>query len=127
VYDDYAHHPTAIRKTIAAAKEKARGKLFIAFHPHTYSRTRDLFDEFTTAFEGADCILIAPIFAAREPDDGVTSSEKLAEHIRATGVDARATTFEEIKEHLERVPDEGDIVMTMGAGDIYTIANELVA
>jgi UDP-N-acetylmuramate--alanine ligase len=126
VYDDYAHHPTAIRMTIAAAKEKGTGKLFIAFHPHTYSRTRDLFEEFTTAFEGADKVFIAPIFAAREPDDGVTSSEKLAEHVRKTGVDAVAGTFDEIREALETEPSEGDTVMTMGAGDIYKVADQLV-
>jgi UDP-N-acetylmuramate--alanine ligase len=126
VYDDYAHHPTAVRKTITAAKEKGTGKLFIAFHPHTYSRTRDLFDEFTTAFAGADKVYIAPIFAAREPDDGVTSSEKLAEHIRMTGVDAVSATFDEIREALETEPREGDIVMTMGAGDIYKVADQIV-
>lgn len=128
VYDDYAHHPTAIRKTIAAVREEKNPKrLYIAFHPHTYSRTRDLFEEFTTAFEGADKVLIAPIFAAREPDDGVTSSEKLAEHIRKTGVNAEAATFDEIEEILNRESEEGDIIMTMGAGDIYTVANSLVS
>lgn len=127
VYDDYAHHPTAIKKTILAAREKSPGRLFIAFHPHTYSRTRDLFEEFTTAFDGADKVLIAPIFAAREPDDGVTSSEKLAEHIRRTGVDATAATFEEIEEILGREAGESDLIMTMGAGDIYTVADKLVA
>ncbi len=126
VYDDYAHHPTSIRKTLAAIKEKGAKRLFIAFHPHTYSRTRDLFDEFTQAFAGADRVFIAPIFAAREPDDGETSSEKLAEHIRRTGVDAVAATFDEIAAVLASEPGEGDIVMTMGAGDIYTIADDLV-
>lgn len=125
VYDDYAHHPTAIKKTIHAARERTTGKLIVAFHPHTYSRTRDLFDEFTTAFEGVDKVLIAPIFAAREPDDGVTTSEKLAEHIRATGVDAIAGTFEEIEEVLGNEAGEGDVVITMGAGDIYTIADRI--
>ncbi len=126
VYDDYAHHPTAIQKTILAAREKNHGKLLIAFHPHTYSRTRDLFEQFTTAFEGADKVLIAPIFAAREPDDGVTSSEKLAEHIRKTGVHAEAATFDEIEEIFNQESEEGDIVMTMGAGDVYTVADRLV-
>lgn len=125
VYDDYAHHPTAIRKTLQAARERAQGKLVIAFHPHTYSRTRDLFEEFTTAFAGADLVLIAPIFAAREADDGETTSEKLAEHIRATGVDARAATFEEIEQALLEEAEEGDLVITMGAGDIYTVADRI--
>lgn len=127
VYDDYAHHPTAIRKTIQAARERASGKLFIAFHPHTYSRTRDLFEEFTTAFAGADKVMVAPIFAAREPDDGETTSEKLAAHIRDTGIDASAGTFEEIERVLAQEPQAGDLVITMGAGDIYQVANNLVA
>ena len=127
VYDDYAHHPTAIKKTIQAARERTSGKLFIAFHPHTYSRTRDLFEEFTTAFEGADKVIIAPIFAAREPDDGETTSEKLAAHIKETGIDASAGTFDEIEALLAREPGEGDLVITMGAGDIYQVANTLVS
>ena len=126
VYDDYAHHPTAIQKTLLAARERTEGRIFVAFHPHTYSRTRDLFAEFTTAFAGAHKVLIAPIFAAREPDDGVTTSEKLAEHIRQTGVDAVAATFEEIEQVFETEPKKGDLIMTMGAGDIYTVANRLV-
>ncbi len=127
VYDDYAHHPTAIRKTIQAARERTNGKLYIAFHPHTYSRTRDLFEEFTTAFAGADKVIVAPIFAAREPDDGETTSEKLAAHINGTGIDASAGTFDEIESMLSREPGEGDVVITMGAGDIYQVANNLVA
>lgn len=127
VYDDYAHHPTAIRKTIQAARERTNGKLYIAFHPHTYSRTRDLFEEFTTAFAGADKVIVAPIFAAREPDDGETTSEKLAAHIKGTGIDASAGTFDEIESMLSREPGEGDVVITMGAGDIYQVANNLVA
>lgn len=127
VYDDYAHHPTAIRKTIQAARERTGGKLYIAFHPHTYSRTRDLFEEFTNAFAGADKVLIAPIFAAREADDGETTSEKLAAHIKATGVDASAGTFDEIETLLTVEPGEGDLIITMGAGDIYRVATKLVA
>lgn len=126
VYDDYAHHPTAIRKTIQAARERTSGKLFIAFHPHTYSRTRDLFDEFTTAFTGADKVIVAPIFAAREPDDGVTTNAKLAEYITKAGVDATAGTFDEIETMLSREAGEGDVVITMGAGDIYQVANRIV-
>ncbi len=126
VYDDYAHHPTAIRKTIAELREKTEGKIFVAFHPHLYSRTRDLLPEFATAFAGADEVIIAPIYAAREIDDGSVSNASLAERISTEGVKARSGTFEEIERILEEEPAGGDIVMTMGAGDIYKVADRLV-
>lgn len=127
VYDDYAHHPTAIRETLRALKEKIEGKVFVAFHPHLYSRTSDLLDGFSRAFVDADEVLIAPIFAARETDDGTVSNEILAERIRAEGGRARALSFEEIEEVLRTEPKKGDVIMTMGAGDIYKVANALVA
>jgi UDP-N-acetylmuramate--alanine ligase len=127
VYDDYAHHPTAIRATLEALRAKATGKIYIAFHPHLYSRTRDLLDEFAVAFENADRVLIAPIYPAREVDDGSISSEILAERIRAAGTDAVALgSFETIEEALGEA-GAGDIIMTMGAGDIYKVADKLVA
>ena len=127
VYDDYAHHPTAVKETLHALRAKVKGKIFVAFHPHLYSRTKDLLDEFAAAFADADEVLIAPIYAAREVDDGSISSEILAERIRATGTTARAATFAEIEEVLNTEPAEGDVVMTMGAGDIYKVADALVA
>lgn len=127
VYDDYAHHPTAIRETLRALREKTQtlGRIFVAFHPHLYSRTRDLLDGFARAFGDADRVLIAPIFAAREIDDGTVSSELLAARIRAEGVDARAATFAEIERVLADEPAAGDVIMTMGAGDIYKVADIL--
>lgn len=127
VYDDYAHHPTAIAKTIVELRQKTEGKIFVAFHPHLYSRTRDLLPEFAAAFAGADEVLIAPIYAAREIDDGTVSNEILADRIKDEGVEARAGTFEEIEGILRSEPRAGDIVMTMGAGDIYKVADVLVA
>jgi len=125
VYDDYAHHPTAVRETLRALRAKTKGKVLVAFHPHLYSRTHDLLDGFATAFADADKVFIAPIYAAREVDDGSISSEILAERIRATGVDATALDFETIeKAFAEAGP--GDVVMTMGAGDIYKVADALV-
>ena len=126
VYDDYAHHPTAVKETLHAVRAKASGKVFVAFHPHLYSRTRDLLDEFSTAFADADEVLVAPIYAARETDDGTISSEILAERIRATGTNATALDFSAIEKRLQEV-GSGDIIMTMGAGDIYKIADALVA
>ena len=131
VYDDYAHHPTAVRATLEALRDKLRkaspcGKIFVAFHPHLYSRTRDLLDEFATAFGSADKVFIAPIFAARETDDGTISNEILAERIRAHSVDAVALDFEGIEQAFAEA-GLGDAIITMGAGDIYKVADALVA
>ncbi len=126
VYDDYAHHPTAVASTLRALREKTFGRIFIAFHPHLYSRTRDLFDDFARAFRDADEVLVAPIYAAREEDDGSISSEKLAKAISAHGTRARAAAFAEIETALAREAKAGDAVMTMGAGDIYKVADALV-
>ncbi len=127
VYDDYAHHPTAIRATLKALRGKVRGNIIVAFHPHLYSRTRDLLDEFAAAFSDADQVLVAPIYAAREEDDGSISSEMLAERIRATGTDAVALdSFDAVKQALDATKQD-DTIMTMGAGDIYRVADALVA
>jgi len=127
VYDDYAHHPTAIKETLRAFRAKTKGKVFVAFHPHLYSRTKDLFEEFSAAFTDADEVLIAPIYAARETDDGTVSSAMLAEAIAKNGVLTRAATFAEIENELEAKPRAGDAVICMGAGDIYKVADRLVA
>jgi UDP-N-acetylmuramate--alanine ligase len=125
VYDDYAHHPTAVKATLEALRAKVTGKIIVAFHPHLYSRTRDLLDEFATAFSDADKVFIAPIYAAREVDDGSISSEILAERIRGTGTRAVALDFSATEKALEEAgPD--DTIMTMGAGDIYKVADALV-
>ncbi|MEK7135652.1 MAG: Mur ligase domain-containing protein [Patescibacteria group bacterium] len=126
VYDDYAHHPTAVKETLKALRAKTNGKIIVAFHPHLYSRTRDLLDEFAVAFSDADKAFIAPIYAAREVDDGTISSEILAERIRATGIDATALDLDVIEKKLADA-EKGDTVITMGAGDIYKVANALVA
>lgn len=126
VYDDYAHHPTAVMVTLKALREKVSGKIIVAFHPHLYSRTRDLLPEFADAFGNADRVLIAPIFAARETNDGSVSSDTLAQLIRAKGIDASALDFDAIEMEL-REAKTGDTIMTMGAGDIYKIADRLVA
>lgn len=126
VYDDYAHHPTAVHKTITELRAKSAGKVFVAFHPHLFSRTRDLLDDFATAFEGADRVLIAPIFAARELDDGTVSSDILAARIRENGISADALSLEEIQDVLESEPGDQDFIMTMGAGNIYKIADQIV-
>ncbi len=126
VYDDYAHHPTAIRKTLDALREKTKGRIFLAFHPHLFSRTRDLFSDFALALSHADEVLIAPIYSAREIDDGSVSNESLARAVFALGKNARACTFKEIEHILLEEPARGDVIMTMGAGDIYKVANTII-
>lgn len=128
VYDDYAHHPTAIRVTLAAARKKFPDrKLVVAFHPHLYTRTRDLMEEFARAFSDADEVLVAPIYPAREnPIPGVTA-EALAAKISAQGV--RATGFAQmadVEKRLEELSAPDAILVTMGAGDIYRVADDLV-
>ncbi len=126
VYDDYAHHPTAIRATLTELRARTKGKVFVAFHPHLYSRTRDLLEGFGGAFKDADYVLLPPIYAAREVDDGSMSSEILAERIISNGTQATALpSFEAIQEALG-VAGPDDAIMTMGAGDIYKVADELV-
>ncbi|MBP9816779.1 MAG: UDP-N-acetylmuramate--L-alanine ligase [Candidatus Pacebacteria bacterium] len=127
VYDDYAHHPTAVRKTLAELRKRAKGRIYVAFHPHLFSRTKDLLTDFSTAFTDADRVIIAPIYAAREVGDGSITSVLLAERIEKNGTDAKAGDFLEIRRYLETEPTKGDIIMTMGAGDIYKVADQLVA
>ncbi len=127
LYDDYAHHPTAIKATLAELRKKTKGKIIVAFHPHLYSRTRDLLPEFATAFKDANEVIVAPIYAAREIDEGTVSNYSLAQHIKEQGVDARGLdSFDEIEKALTLWGGEGDVIMTMGAGDIYKVADRLV-
>ncbi len=126
VYDDYAHHPTAIRATVLAAREKfPEKKIIVAFHPHLYSRTRSLMQDFGRSLAEADESLIAPIYAAREtPDPGVTN-ESVAETTRRYGGTSDAfESFDLIREKLLRY-DDRHLIITMGAGDIYKVAEQI--
>ena len=132
VYDDYAHHPTAIRKTIEAARKKFPDKkIVIAFHPHLYSRTRDLMDDFAKALSLADEVVLAPIYAAREnPVPGV-SSEALAEKVAAVGTSARAfASPHDVYLYFTttncKLLTNNYLIITMGAGDIYKVAEQLI-
>lgn len=127
VIDDYAHHPTEIKATLKAAKEFEHNKLWCVFQPHTYTRTKTLWEEFVGAFDDADELILADIYPAREEFDGVTRSEDLAADIKKRGVNARfAGSFEEIEQILKNEVQEGDMVFTVGAGDVYKIGEALV-
>lgn len=126
VYDDYAHHPTAIEKTIEAAREaNPEKKIIVAFHPHTYSRTRSLMQEFGSALAKADESIVAPIYAAREEHDPAVTNEVLADVARRHGGNAIALdSFDAIREKLLSY-DDRHLVITMGAGDIYKVAEQI--
>lgn len=127
VYDDYAHHPTAVAATLAEVRAITSGKVIVAFHPHLYSRTRDLLPGFAHAFADADHVIIAPIYAAREIDDGTVSHQSLAAEIAKSGVDAIALdSFDAISANLKEWGGPGDTIILMGAGDIYKVAKTLV-
>ena len=126
VIDDYAHHPTEIKATLTAAKKFPHNKIWCVFQPHTYSRTRTLWKEFTEAFDNADELILTHIYAAREKSDGVTKPENLAEDIKKRGQSVRyIETFEDIAKFLTENVREGDIVFTMGAGNVVDI-NKLI-
>lgn len=126
VFDDYAHHPTAIEKTIEAARERFPEKrVVVAFHPHTYSRTRSLLNEFALALAKADYAIVAPIYAAREEVDPAISHSVLAERSMMNGGDVDAMdSFDEIRGALLK-EGEGTLIITMGAGDIYKVAEQI--
>lgn len=122
VIDDYAHHPTEIKAALAAAKTVQHRTTWCVFQPHTYSRTRDLFEQFGEAFADADEIIIADIYAAREVDDGTVSAAMLADRIAETGKSARYVgDFDAIRAYLETHCKPGDLLMTIGAGDVLKI------
>lgn len=122
VYDDYAHHPTAVTKTIAAARERFPGKrIVVAFHPHQHSRTETFLHEFAQALDTADRAIVAPIYEARTETTHTVSNHSLAEagnHVEAMD------SFDEIRDVLLAEPD-GTLIITMGAGDIYKVAEQL--
>lgn len=122
VVDDYAHHPTEIRATLAAARTRFPGrKVWAVFQPHTYSRTALLLSEFARAFRDADHVLITETFAAREADSqGVSSRDILA---RMSHPDARyAPSLEAATAVLRHETRPGDVVLTLGAGDVWKVA-----
>lgn len=128
VVDDYAHHPTEIGVTLKAARQTQPKRLLCVFQPHRYTRTKLLFDEFCQCFTDCDQLILTDIYAAsEEPIPGV-SSMHLAEGIKAaTGQDVLYIgKLAKAEEYLEREVRPGDLVMTIGAGDVFKIGEELV-
>ncbi|MBC2721229.1 UDP-N-acetylmuramate--L-alanine ligase [Desulfosporosinus sp.] len=130
IVDDYAHHPTEIRTTLEGARLSFPDRRIRAiFQPHTFSRTEKLLLEFSQAFEGADEVVIADIFAsARELEHHTVSAPNLAEMILQQGVQARYIgTLDDIKVYLNQTLAPEDLVLTLGAGDIYKVGLEIVS
>lgn len=127
IIDDYAHHPTEISCTLETAKKITPGRLFVAFQPHTYSRTLLLLDEFEKAFDCADDIIITDIYAAREKDNGRIHAKDLVKRLQDRGKAVRyIPEFSDIAAVLERELASGDTLITMGAGSIYQVADLLL-
>ncbi|MCR5790763.1 MAG: UDP-N-acetylmuramate--L-alanine ligase [Lachnospiraceae bacterium] len=129
VIDDYAHHPTEIRATLAAAENYPHNRLWCVFQPHTYSRTKSLFSEFVDALSLADHVILADIYAAREQDTLGMSSQLLMEEINRKTGDDRAryfNSFDRIEAFLLAECTEGDLILTMGAGDIYKVGETIL-
>lgn len=130
IYDDYAHHPTEVRATLQAARGWFQHQRILAlFQPHTYSRTKALFGDFASAFTEADIVLITPIFAsAREEADPAVSAHKLAEQIRSQ-TKAQVHYFpslEHVEEWLSGCLGTDDVLLTMGAGNVYRVGERLI-
>ncbi len=127
IIDDYAHHPTEIAATLKAAGAYPHNTLWCVFQPHTYSRTKALRPEFVEALTLADKVVLADIYAAREPNTNEISSEMLCEDLRNAGKDAYYfPSFEEIEKFLLKNCVNGDLLITMGAGDIVKVGNSLL-
>ncbi|MEE1047043.1 MAG: cyanophycin synthetase, partial [Clostridia bacterium] len=123
VIDDYAHHPTEIRATLETAKKMTKNKVWVAFQPHTYSRTKALLDEFAEVLPIADRVLICDVFPAREEYDGTIHSCDLAMKIDGA---VYMNDMEAMERYLRANLEENDMLITMGAGDVYKIAYNIV-
>lgn len=127
IVDDYAHHPTEIEATLKAAMHYPHEKVWCIFQPHTYTRTKAFFHEFAQALSHADHLILADIYAARETDTLGISSADLAEEVKKLGTDTHYfASFTEIENFVKANCHAGDLLITMGAGDIVTVGEDLL-
>ncbi|MHB0856689.1 MAG: UDP-N-acetylmuramate--L-alanine ligase [Anaerolineae bacterium] len=126
VIDDYAHHPTKVRATLAAARGRYPGRrLWAALQPHTYSRVEALFAEFTTCFEDADQVIITDIYAARAKERPTVTAEELAAAVRHPSV-RYIGHLDRVAEYLLGVLEPDDVLLVLGAGDSYRLADKVL-
>lgn len=127
VIDDYAHHPTEIKATLSALKNLNYKNIYCVFQPHTYTRTKSLLDDFSISFFDANKVIITNIYAAREKDTGIVHSKHLVDKLLEKKVDALLIEdFKDIKSYLLKNVESGDLIVTMGAGDVYKIGENLI-
>jgi UDP-N-acetylmuramate--alanine ligase len=130
VVDDYGHHPTEVRVTLKALREKYQPqRLICVFQPHQYSRTRLLIDEFAESFGDADETIVPEIYSVRDSaaDKAAVSAQDLVQRIERTGRSAvHVATFPDVIKRIRNTARPGDVIVTMGAGNVYEVANELV-
>lgn len=127
IIDDYAHNPTEIKAALEALRNSTSEKIWCIFQPHTYTRTKLLLNSFATAFKNADKVIIPDIYAAREKNTGLIHSSDLVNAIIDNGTDAvYMSSFESIENYILENAKSGDIVVTMGAGNVYTIGDALL-
>jgi UDP-N-acetylmuramate--alanine ligase len=129
VVDDYGHHPAEVRATLAAARSVHPGRIVVAFQPHRYTRTRDLWEDFTRAFNDADALIVTEIYGAGEDKIPGVDSEGLVRALRDHGHrDAEFVgDLERVLARLEERVRPGDLVLTLGAGSISSLSDRLVA
>ncbi|MBQ7792859.1 MAG: UDP-N-acetylmuramate--L-alanine ligase, partial [Clostridia bacterium] len=123
VYDDYAHHPTEIETTISSIRQKQPNRMVMLFQPHTYTRTITLKEDFIRVLKEADLLYITDIYAAREKDTGVVHSRDLVEQIPGA---IYVSTLSDAVTQLRNTLKEGDIFVTVGAGDVYKAGETLL-
>lgn len=128
VVDDYAHHPTEIGVTLKAARQTQPKRLICAFQPHRYTRTNLLFKEFSQCFAGCDQLVLTEIYSAGEmPIEGISGEALAASVAKTTGQNVTfIPTLHKVEEYLFSIAEPGDLIMTVGAGDIFKVGEELV-
>lgn len=127
VYDDYAHHPSEIKATLTAAKNKSHNRLWVIFQPHTYTRTKAFLNEFSEALSLADKVVLTDVYAAREKDEYGCNATNLYEKMKADGIDVTyIKEFSDIEKFVKQNCTKDDLLITMGAGDVVNIADKLV-
>ena len=127
VIDDYAHHPTEIKATLTAAREYPHDELWVVFQPHTYTRTKAFLHQFAEVLTLADHVVLADIYAAREPDTGMVSSRDIVNLLKEAGTDVYYfPTFGEIEDFLLSQVKGHDLLITMGAGDVVNIGEDIL-
>lgn len=127
IIDDYAHHPTEIAATLTAAENYPHDRIICVFQPHTYTRTKAFWNEFVSALSLADIVVLADVYAARETDTLGIRSKDLADAIRANGTESfYFPCFDEIENFLLEKCMNNDLLITMGAGDVFKIGEHLL-